>query len=55
MNTFCWNGLCFPPDVYEATEPIILGPGETSADDDFYAEYIPNGNSGISIINYEFF
>ena len=54
-NTFCWNGACFPPFVYEAEIPLLLEPGETSASDDFYGEYTPNGQVGTTIIQYEFF
>ena len=54
-NTFCWNGACFPPFIYEATEPLLLESGETSASDDFYGEYTPNGQEGVTIIDYEFF
>ncbi len=57
VNTFCWNGSCFPPFIDEAPEdmPIVLAPGETSTDMCFYGEYTPNGQSGFSIIEYEFF
>ncbi len=54
-NIFCWDGSCYPPDVYESPEPILLGPDETSTDDDFYAQYFPNGLEGESVIDYEFF
>jgi len=54
-NTFCWIGSCFSPDVYETTDPIILEPGETSGENDFYVEYHPGGQVGSSIISYEFF
>lgn len=55
MNSFCWNGSCFPPSVYEAETPMLLEPGETSATSEFYGEYLPNGKEGESIIEYEFF
>ncbi len=54
-NAFCWNDFCFTPDVFEVTDPIILEPGETSGEYDFYAEYYPGGQVGVSIISYEFF
>lgn len=54
-NTFCWNGLCFPPFIYEATEVLVLDSGQTTEADDFYGEYNPNGQEGITIIEYEFF
>ncbi len=54
-NAFCWNDFCFTPDVYEVTDPIILEPGETSGENDFYVEYYPGGQVGVSIISYEFF
>ncbi len=55
MNTFCWNGSCFAPDTYESPNAITLAPGETSTDTDFYAEYYPMDNEGVSIMAYEFF
>ncbi len=54
-NTFCWNGACFSPEVYEAETPLMLDPGEISAEDDFYGEYAPEGQLGLTIIEYEFF
>jgi hypothetical protein len=54
-NTFCWNGLCFPPNVYEATEVLMINPGETTEANDFYGEYYPMGQEGITIIEYELF
>ncbi len=55
FNAFCWDDYCFSPEVYESPDPIILPPGETSSDTDFYLEYYPQGQVGISIIDYEFF
>lgn len=56
-NTFCWNGACFPPDVYETPEgmAMMLNSGETTEPDDFYGEYYPSGQEGVTIIEYEFF
>ncbi len=55
INYFCWNGSCLSDLVYEVDDPIILSPGEISTPDDFYAEYLPEGNTGTSVIKYEFF
>ncbi|MDR4987851.1 MAG: Ig-like domain-containing protein [Bacteroidales bacterium] len=54
-NTFCWFGACFPPHVYEATDAMLLESGEMSDENDFYGEYYPNGQQGITIVTYEFF
>ena len=54
-NSFCWDGYCFSPAVSESPDPIVLGAGQTSGPEDFYAEYFPEGNSGTSIITYEFY
>jgi len=55
INTFCWNGSCFAPNTYESPDAITLSPGETSTDIDFYGEYYPMDNEGVSIMAYEFF
>ena len=53
--SFCWNSYCFTPDVFEVENPMTLGSGQTSGDDDFYGEYRPQGQSGTSYVTFEFF
>jgi hypothetical protein len=53
--SFCWNNFCFTPDVFEVENPLTLGSGQTSGDDDFYGEYRPQGQSGTSYVTFEFF
>jgi len=55
INYFCWNDACLDENTFEADVPILLEPGETSTAADFYADYIPDGKEGTSIIKYEFF
>lgn len=52
-NQFCW-GLCFPPDVNLSSLAIAIDPLATN-DSDFYGEYFPYGNSGITRVTYVFF
>ncbi len=52
-NLFCW-GQCFSPSTYVSPNPINIIAGETN-ENDFYGDYIPNGNQGTSIITYVFF
>ena len=53
INTFCW-GQCFSPSTYVSPNPLSINGGETN-ENDFYGDYIPNGNQGTSIITYVFF
>ncbi|MCD4735876.1 MAG: T9SS type A sorting domain-containing protein [Bacteroidales bacterium] len=53
VNQFCW-GLCFLPTVDLSTSPINIEAGATNTTD-FYGEYFPEGNSGLSRITYVFF
>ncbi|MBE0662958.1 MAG: T9SS type A sorting domain-containing protein [Bacteroidales bacterium] len=55
MNTFCFNQLCFPPHVMVAPYPLLVPPGVTTGDIDFYGDYYPFGISGHSLIRYTFF
>ena len=55
LNTFCWNGSCLSDQTFEVDNPIVLAAGATSRENDFYAEYMPEGLSVTSIIKYEFF
>lgn len=54
-NTFCFAGICYPPDVLVSPEAMLLEPGQTSVDEDFYADYIPMEIQGSSLIRYTFF
>ena len=53
MNALCW-GVCFPPDIYVATDPIEIGAGLTDSLN-FSGHYYPQGVSGITTIRYVFF
>jgi hypothetical protein len=55
MNTFCFNGQCYPPFIFQAPNPMVLQPGETTGDDGFYGDYYPYNNQGRSLIRYTFF
>ncbi len=55
INYFCWNDACLDETTFEVEDPIILAPGETSTAADFYADYLPEGQAGTSVIRYEFF
>jgi hypothetical protein len=55
MNTFCFNGLCFPPHVFQAPYVLTLEPGQTSGEYDFYGDYYPNGQVGSTLIRYTIF
>ncbi len=54
-NTFCWDDFCYSPTYFEAEDPITLSPGEVSGDDDFYTEFFPQNQYGLSTVVYEFF
>lgn len=52
-NSFCWGILCYP-----ATTSISLYPQNIPAgtiDNTFRGDYLPNGTTGISVINYKFY
>lgn len=55
MNTFCFNGLCFPPHVFQAPYVLTLEPGQTSGEYDFYGDYYPSGQVGSTLIRYTIF
>jgi len=55
MNTFCFNGQCYPPNLYETPGAILLATGDTSQAQDFYGEYSPNEVVGTSIVTYVIF
>jgi hypothetical protein len=53
-NTFCL-GSCFESSVTESPDPYSIGAGVTTGSDDFYALFLPLGNSGQAQIMYEVF
>ncbi len=53
VNTFCWAGSCYPPDVYVSTESVSLAPDEKTTE--FEGLYQPNENYGITTIMYVWF
>ncbi|MFP4288109.1 MAG: T9SS type A sorting domain-containing protein [Bacteroidales bacterium] len=53
--TFCWNDFCFTPVVSDVEKPLALEPGESSSDTDFYSEIYPEGATGESIVQFEFY
>lgn len=55
FNTFCWMNLCYPPDVTVSPDALALAPGETTSETDFYGDYIPNGQEGITLVRYTIF
>jgi hypothetical protein len=55
FNTFCWIDLCYPPDVIVSPVAMELAPGATTSETDFYGDYIPNGQEGITIVRYTIF
>jgi len=58
-NNFCWNSFCYSNNVYDIgdinADPIVLEPGNTTTDDDFYTELWPDGKEGLSTVIYEFY
>ncbi|OPZ99270.1 MAG: hypothetical protein BWY70_01014 [Bacteroidetes bacterium ADurb.Bin408] len=55
VNTFCFNGQCYPPSVFETPSFITLQAGDTSTSTAFYGDYTPNGVIGASVITYVVF
>lgn len=55
MNTFCFNGLCFAPHVFVAPYTLTLTAGQTSGENDFYADYYPFGQQGSTLVRYTIF
>jgi len=50
MNTFCWGGTCYGPDVMVSQNADTIQPAETITE--FAGDYIPNNTFGISTIMY---
>jgi hypothetical protein len=55
FNTFCWGNHCYTNTVFESEAGLSLDAETTSSSTDFYGEYYPEGNSGTTVIVYEFF
>ncbi|HNQ59043.1 MAG TPA: T9SS type A sorting domain-containing protein [Bacteroidales bacterium] len=49
---FCW-GDCYPPDVFELPEPMVMAAGESSQG--LSVDYDPKSHSGTSTITYVFY
>lgn len=52
QNYFCWS-VCHGPSVSEDPDYLEINAGATRSD--FYADYLPQGQSGQSVIFYTFF
>lgn len=52
QNYFCWS-VCHGPSVSEDPDYLEINAGATRSD--FYADYLPQGQSGQSVIYYTFF
>jgi hypothetical protein len=55
FNSFCWAGSCYPPFIFVSPDVLTVGPGQTTSGDDFYGEYSPENQIGITDIRYTFF
>lgn len=55
ISSFCWNGSCYPPFVYEASDPLPVASGATTTSNDFYGLYSPEGQKGTSKVRFTFF
>lgn len=55
LSQFCWGFNCYPPNVIESPGFLTLGPGQSTAEEQFSGHYLPMGNFGDSFIEYEFF
>ncbi|MBP6977572.1 MAG: T9SS type A sorting domain-containing protein [Bacteroidales bacterium] len=51
---FCFGGSCYPPGTAESPGAYTLAAGELS-ENQFYADYMPNGIQGTSRVKYTFF
>ncbi|MCG3167736.1 MAG: hypothetical protein POELPBGB_03531 [Bacteroidia bacterium] len=51
-SAFCWD-LCYTPFTAESVNSLTMEPGIVKTN--FYADFFPNGNAGLSKIKYCFF
>lgn len=52
QNYFCWE-QCYIPSTNVSPTAMIMTPGQQI--DQFYADYKPNGNAGVSVLTYCFY
>jgi len=55
VNSFCWASQCYPPFLDESGDYQPIIGGESSGENNFYAEFVANETFGISIVKYKFF
>lgn len=53
--TFCWKESCFPPEVFDVQDPIVLEGDQITRETDFYIEFHNGDTGGISEARYEFY
>ncbi|RLD45372.1 MAG: hypothetical protein DRI89_01290 [Bacteroidetes bacterium] len=51
---FCW-GICYPDDVLESQDSILIVSGGSSVDTAFSGQYLPNSKIGTSLVEYIFY
>jgi hypothetical protein len=54
-NSFCWGGMCYPPNVYVSPNATTIPGGGISPDGEFSGDYDPGTIIGQSSISYVFF
>jgi hypothetical protein len=54
-NSFCWGGMCYPPNVYVSPNATTIPGGGISPDGEFSGDYNPGTIIGQSSISYVFF
>jgi len=52
LNSFCFNGQCYPPFVFVCDSFMALPSGDTTTASSFYGDYTPSGIVGSSVITY---
>ena len=54
-NSFCWGGMCYPPNVYVSPNATTIPGGGISPEGEFSGDYDPGTIIGQSSISYVFF
>lgn len=54
-NNICWAGSCYSPTLDTSLDYEFVPAGGASVEEDFAADYYPNGKIGTSIIKYTFY
>lgn len=54
-NSFCWGGMCYPPNVYVSPNATTIPGGGISPEGEFSGDYNPGTIIGQSSISYVFF